>query len=242
MLTGKNILITGASSGIGSEITMVLSKQNAHLVLLSRNEERLRQIAKRLNNPEYCKYMVCNLTNETEVNDKLVDIPFLDGVVFCAGVNEYVPLKFITREKIDKIFEINYFSVILLLQKLLKKKLINKGASLVFISSISSQMGVPATAIYAASKAAINSTVKVIAAELAPQKIRANAICPGIIKTPMLENSNIDMSQFLEQEKYYPLGLGFPADVANAVVFHLSDESRWVTGNIMILDGGFTLQ
>ena len=103
-------------------------------------------------------------------------------------------------------------------------------------------MGIPATMLYAASKAAVNSVVKVLATELSGQKIRANAICPGIIKTPMLENTNISEEQFLQQEKQYPLGLGTPEDVANAVIFHLSDMSRWLTGNIMILDGGFSLQ
>jgi len=242
MFNGKNILITGASSGIGSEIAMLLSNKNATLVLLSRNTERLDQIFSKLNNSKNSKYVSCDLTNELEVKSKIADIPPLDGVVFCAGINEFIPFKFISKEKIDKIFNVNYFSAILLLQKLLKNKLLNKGASLVFISSVSSKMGVPATALYAASKAAINSTVKVLATELAPQKIRVNAICPGIVKTPMIENTNIEMSQFLEQEKHYPLGLGLPVDIANAVEFHLSDKSRWLTGNIMILDGGLTLQ
>lgn len=242
MLTGKNILITGASSGIGSEIALVLSRKKANLVLLARNEDRLKQVFVNLSNPGNSKCILCDLTNEQDMKTMIPDVPKLDGVVFCAGVNEFVPIKFITQEKIDKIFDINYFSVILLIQKLLKNKLLNKGASIVFISSISSKMGVPATAIYAASKAAINSTVRVLAVELAPQHIRANAICPGIIKTPMIENTNIEVSQFLEQEKDYPLGFGLPADVANAVAFHLSDESRWLTGNIMILDGGLTLK
>jgi len=242
MLAGKNVMVTGASSGIGREIALVLSKQNANLFISGRNEERLKQVFEKLTCRDKSNYIVCDLTNEEEVKSKIKLLPTLDGVVFCAGVNEFVPFKFISKEKLENIFNVNYFSVILLLQKLLKNKLINKGASLVFISSISAQLGVPATAIYAASKAAINSTVKVLASELAPQKIRANAICPGIVKTPMIGNANIDVSQFLEQEKNYPLGLGMPVDIANAVVFHLSDESRWLTGNILMLDGGFTLQ
>ena len=101
---------------------------------------------------------------------------------------------------------------------------------------------VPGTLLYSASKAAVNSTVKVLAVELSGQKIRANAICPGIVRTPMLGSTNISEEQFLEQEKQYPLGIGTPEDVAEAAVFHLSDKSKWLTGNIMILDGGFSLQ
>lgn len=107
-------------------------------------------------------------------------------------------------------FQINYFSQIILIQKLLKKKLINKGASLVFISSISSLLGTPGTTLYAASKGAINSTVKVLAVELYGMRIRVNAICPGIVRTQMIGNTNISEEQFLEQEKLYPLGLGSP--------------------------------
>jgi NAD(P)-dependent dehydrogenase (short-subunit alcohol dehydrogenase family) len=95
---------------------------------------------------------------------------------------------------------------------------------------------------YASSKAAINSAVKVLASELASQKIRVNAICPGIVKTEMLASTNLSEEQFAEQEAQYPLGLGTPEDVGYAVLYHLSDGSRWLTGNIMILDGGNSLQ
>ena len=130
----------------------------------------------------------------------------------------------------------------LLTQRMLKKKLLNPYASLVFISSISALTGTPATMLYAASKSAINAMVRVLAIELSKQKVRVNTICPGIVRTPMIGNTNIDENVFLEQESLYPLGLGTPEDVANAVLFHLSDMSRWLTGNTMILDGGYSIQ
>lgn len=240
MLQGKHILLTGASSGIGSKIAEILDKEGAILTLVGRNTNRLSETLSRLQGQH--KIISCDLTNPSEVDDLINQASSLNGIVFCAGINEFTPAKFIKQEKIDAIFQTNYFSQILLVQKLLKKKLIQKGASLVFISSVSSLMGVPGTMLYAASKAAMNSSVKVLASELASQKIRANAICPGIVKTPMIGNTNISEEQFLEQEKLYPLGLGDPEDVANAVTFHLSDKSRWLTGNIMILDGGYSLQ
>ena len=167
--------------------------------------------------------------------------PF-DGVVFCAGINDFILTKFIKQDKINSMFQTNYFSQLILTQKLLKKKLVNKNASLVYISSLSSKLGVPGTLLYASSKAAINSAVKVIASELAPRGVRANSICPGIVKTEMLSSTNIDEETFAKQEADYPLGLGTPEDIGNAVLFLLSDGSRWLTGNNMVIDGGYSLK
>ena len=240
-LEGKRILITGASSGIGRVVAQYVAREKGQVVLVDRNEERLNETLVTLENGDH-NYFCCDLTKEEELKSIVDSIGHLDGVVFCAGVNEFVPVKFINQEKINSMFQINYFSQIILIQKLLKKKLINKGASLVFISSISSLLGTPGTTLYAASKGAINSTVKVLAVELSGMRIRVNAICPGIVRTQMIGNTNISEEQFLEQEKLYPLGLGSPEDVANAVIYHLSEGSRWLTGNIMVLDGGFSLK
>jgi len=240
-LSGKHILVTGASSGMGRRFAQMAASCGANVSLLARNEVRLQETMSTLTGEGH-DYYVCDLIDEEQVKTVVSTMQPVDGVVYFAGVNEFVPIKFVNQEKIDKIFETNYFSSLILTRHLLKKKLINKGASLVFISSLSAVMGVPGTLLYASSKAAINSAVKVLASELAPQRIRVNSICPGIVKTEMLENTNIDASQFDEQEKDYPLGLGAPDDVGNAVLFHLSDDSRWLTGNIMILDGGNSLQ
>ena len=241
MVENKTILVTGASSGIGLSIVKLLASSNAKIILTARDEFKLKNVTVGLDGYGH-SYITADLQDNDQL-DKLVDkLPKLDGIVFCAGYNEFTPIKFVKKEKADKIFSINYFASIFLIQKLLKKKLLNKEASLVFISSISSVLGVPATTLYAASKASINSTVKVLASELAPQKIRVNAINPGIVVTSMLNQNNIDMNSLMEQEKLYPLGFGKPEDVAHAVKFHLSKHSRWLTGNIMNLDGGLTLQ
>ena len=238
-MNNKSILVTGASSGIGRKTACTISQKGGFVFLLARNEERLVETQQQLKSDS--AILQCDLTDEDQLSTCIESIEKLDGLVLCAGVNEYVPVKSISKKRIDKIFDTNFNSQILLIQKLLKKKKFNNGASIVFVSSLSSLMGVPATLLYSASKAAINSAVKVLASELAPQKIRVNSICPGIIKTEMLGAQNIDESLFLEQEKMYPLGLGTTEDVANAVIFHLSDASKWLTGNIMVLDGGFSL-
>lgn len=239
-LENKRILITGASSGMGAVFAKMISEQGAKVLLLARNEERLQQTTSTLAGEEH-EYFVCDLTDEEQINSVVAEIENLDGIVFCAGINDFVPIKFVKLDKFEEIFNTNYFSQIILLRSLLKKKKVNKNSSLVFISSLSSVMGVSGTLLYASSKAAINSAVKVLASELASSGTRVNAICPGIVKTPMIAGTNIDENQFLEQEKQYPLGLGKPEDVGGAVIYHLSDESRWLTGNIMVMDGGFSL-
>lgn len=239
-LQEKHILVTGASSGMGRVFAQMIAEQGARVTLLARNAERLSQTFKSLKGGEH-QICVCDLTNESQLKEMAEKIHPLDGIVLCAGVNEFVPVKFIKQEKIDWIFQTNYFSQLLLVQILLKKKLINKGASIVFVSSISSIMGVPGTLLYASSKGAINSAVRVLAVELAAQKIRVNAIMPGIVRTEMLSGTNIDEDTFFKQEEQYPLGLGTPSDVGSAVLFHLSDASRWLTGQCMVLDGGMTL-
>lgn len=240
-LVGKHILVTGASSGMGRVFCQMIAKEGATVSLLARNEERLQGTLKGM---EGCghRYYVCDLTDGEQVNATVECLNPVDGVVFCAGINDFVPLRFIKYEKLEKIFQTNYFSQVLLTQLLVKKKLVNNGASLVYISSLSSVLGVQGTLLYASSKAALNSAVRVIASELAPKRIRANAICPGIVRTEMLSGTNIDEESFTKQEAEYPLGLGTPEDVGYAVLYHLSDGSKWLTGNCMVLDGGYSLK
>ena len=225
---------------MGRVFAQMIASQDGRVTLLARNEERLGQTFDSLEGAGH-EIMVCDLTDEEQLKETVARMNSLDGIVLCAGINNFVPVKFIKQEKINLMFQTNYFSQLLLLQMLLKKKLINKGASIVFISSISSMLGVQGTLLYASSKGAINSAVRVLASELADQGIRVNAICPGIVRTEMLLGTNVDEETFTKQESLYPLGLGTPEDVGNAVLFHLSAASRWLTGQCMIMDGGFTL-
>jgi len=119
-----------------------------------------------------------------------------------------------------------------------------KKGSLVFISSISSKLGVPGTALYAASKAALSAFAKVLASEVASQGIRSNSVCPGIVLTAMTDQA-MEATSTEDMEKgalLYPLGYGEPQDVAGMVMYLLSDISKWVTGTDIILDGGLTLK
>jgi len=242
-LAGKKILVTGASSGIGRQIAITATQMGAAVIITGRNKERLQETAAMMGSGAEC--IIADLCNEDEVRNLVSQLPKLNGAVFCAGVVEYIPAKFINAEKLSQVFSVNFNSPVLLTQQLIKTKKIEQASSLVYISSISSLIGVPATGMYAASKAALNSFVKVIASELAGQKIRANSICPGLVKTPLLAGAaetNLSAETFTAAEKQYPLGLGEPSDVAGASVFLLSDAARWITGTALVMDGGFTLQ
>ncbi len=232
----KTILVTGASSGLGRELAIQLSKLGANVVATGRDVNRLEETLHQLNNPLLS--IPADLSFEDDIVKLTQLLPTLDGVVFCAGIVEYAPVKLINPSRIDNTMSINFNSQVLLTQQLIKQRKLNRNSSLVYISSIASKIGVAGTAMYAASKSALNAFVKVTATELSPQSIRANSICPGIILTPMGEKAQ---SMSRDVSKDYPLGLGTPKDIVGPCVFFLTEASRWITGTEMILDGGLTL-
>ena len=130
----------------------------------------------------------------------------------------------------------------MLIQKLIRLKKMNRGSSVVFISSIGSNKALFGNSIYSTSKGAVNSFSKVLALELAPRKIRSNCIEPGMIPTKLSFEGTFSKEQLLEHEKHYPLGFGEPIDVAYGCIYLLSDASKWVTGSVLTIDGGVTLK
>jgi NAD(P)-dependent dehydrogenase (short-subunit alcohol dehydrogenase family) len=242
-LKGKNILVTGASSGIGRQIAITASELGAFVTLVGRDLQKLNDTLVLMSGQKHKLYSL-DLSTPDNIDQLILESTPFDGVVFNAGLANYLPVKFLNEDKINNIFKINFESNVLLTQKLLKKKLINKKGSLVFISSISSKLGVPGTALYSASKAALSSFAKVLASEVAAQGIRSNSICPGIVKTEMtgLAIDVLSESEVIKSASEYPLGYGEPNDVAGLVMYLLSDISKWMTGSEIIIDGGFTLK
>ncbi len=239
-LHGKTILVSGASSGIGKAIAICLSRQGAHVVITGRNEQRLMETARKLEGPGN-SVIIADLTRAHDLQKISDKVSQLDGVVFCAGIIDYMIAKNIDMDSLDDIMTVNFKSQIALYQKLHQNKKLNKNASLVFISSVSAIAAVPATLAYAASKAALNSSVRILAAELAKSKIRVNSISPGLIESPLLQNSLLEKESIDTNIAKYPLGPGKEEDVANTAVFLLSDASRWITGTTIIVDGGYML-
>lgn len=241
-LDNRNLFVTGASSGIGRQICISLS-ETANLWITGRNVDNLAQTKKLCVTGKEVTSFNIDLTNFDNISALVNDLPELDGVVLNAGVIDYAPVKLISGKRIRDIFSINFECNVLLIQQMLQKKRIKKGASIVFISSVSSLVGVAGTSLYAASKAALTAFSRVLASELASKAIRVNTISPGIINTEMIgENNQLTDNTKMKMVADYPLGLGTPSDVANQVVYLMSDNSKWMTGTNIILDGGYSLR
>lgn len=241
-LEGKTILVTGASSGIGRATAIVCSKLGANLIVTGRNEARLQETCSRLEG-DINRYVVCDFQSTNELDNLISDIKEIHGLVCNAGTCITAPVQFIKEEKFKELLQVNTVSPIILLQKVLKKKLIKRGGSVVFTSSIAA-MGVPAhgNSMYSASKAAIGAYIQGAALELGAKGIRVNAVCPGMIDTPLIHDGTFTDEQLEEDRKEYPLGtFGEPEDIGHAIAFLLSDAAKWVTGTNLIIDGGRTL-
>jgi NAD(P)-dependent dehydrogenase (short-subunit alcohol dehydrogenase family) len=238
-LSGKRILVTGASSGIGRQIAMSCAQMGAQVVVTGRNEERLRALADALPGSEH-RMVVADLAVSAELDTLVEQAGVVSGIVHAAGISKLVPFRMVSQSHLDDTFQSNTFAPILLTKGLLAKKRIAPGASIVFISALSSHSGALATTAYAASKSALLGAMRSLALEVAKQGIRANCIAPGYVRTPMLDGLGAGGGKMDELFALTPLGMGEPEDVAHTTVFYLSDASRWITRNYFILDGGLS--
>jgi NAD(P)-dependent dehydrogenase (short-subunit alcohol dehydrogenase family) len=248
-LQGKNIVITGASSGIGRSASLECAKSGGNLFLIARNQERLKETLRNLP-PLNHKYLSLDLINydryEAAISDFVSQNGKIDGFIHAAGVLTTLPLTMIKPEHFEKVFAINVTAGFEMAKVIAKKKFIDpdKGSSFVFISSIRALHGLEGSVIYSASKGAVSAGIRSLALELAPRKIRVNAVVPSIVRTEMIDSFFETIPEESKQEmvKAHPLGFGMPEDVANACIYLLSDASRWMTGTNLVLDGGYSVK
>ena len=239
-LSGKTILITGASSGIGKATAIECAKAGASLIITARDRPRLQQTLESLPGENH-KAVIADLTSDTGIQLLTDSIEKTDGVVLCAGVNDKALIKNINREVLQKVMDINLYSPVLLIRSLLKHKKLQKYASVVMLSSISAYYPAISNGMYAASKGAINSFSKILALEILPLKGRVNCIQPAFVETDMLKKYTLQ-EEIEKIRSEYPLGrFAQPEEIAYAAIY-FSDASQWVTGNLFIMDGGFTLR
>jgi NAD(P)-dependent dehydrogenase (short-subunit alcohol dehydrogenase family) len=241
-LKGKNIFVSGASSGIGRAIAIESSKMGAKICITGRNAERLNNTFLQLEGDGHTQ-IIADLQTGEGIKAVVEAMPSLDGIVHCAGISKPTLFQYSGKELMNEVMNINFNSPAFLSQELLKNKKIKKGASIVFISSIS---GVTCSSVggslYSASKGAINGLVKGMALDLAPKLIRVNTVNPGMIDTNLFVEGSITQAQLTEDIIRYPLKrYGKPEEVAYLVIYLLSDASSWVTGSGMTIDGGYTL-
>ena len=241
-LSGKTILVTGASSGIGRATAIECSKMGAVLVLTGRNEERLQETLAQLEGQGHA-VLPCDLTEEEAINRFAKELPILNGVVLCAGISMLRPVAALNEEALQTVFRTNCFAPMLLTRYLLKHKRMATGASMVFVGSISGISNV-ATALstYGASKSALMSFVRYAALELAGKKIRCNAVLPGRVETALLQNQTLNEEEVQQDIAKYPLKrYAQPHEVAQGIIYLLSDAANWVTGTSLTIDGGRSL-
>lgn len=247
MIEFKNnevFLVTGASGGIGNAITKQIVDLGGFVVAVGRNESKLVEI--QTYNIDRIAYVTKDLSKDFDsfqvwFANLVESYGRFSGIVLASGVQETKPLSLIKHDVLHSIFDTNFHSNLFIIKSFIKKQnRTGHNNSIVAISSLASQCGIPGITAYSASKGALNSAVKSLAIELSKEGIRINALLPGHIKTNMLTNNNKFFSQeYLEKlEAKYPLGLGLPEDVAGFTCFLLSNSARWITGANYVIDGG----
>lgn len=245
-LKGKNIVITGASSGIGKQCAVSCSEMGANIILIGRNEERLKDTFNCLEKGDHL-YHVLDVTRYEEVENVIETsvrkIGRISGLIHSAGKEQTIPFNMMKPSIYEDLYAVNVIAGLEFARVISKKKYVNHSASIIFIASVMGSFGEPALSAYCSTKGAIISATKSLALELASKQIRVNCVSPGLIGDTVMGNDMIDaFSDKIKQEQLslHPLGFGKMIDVANACIYLVSDASQWVTGTNLIVDGGYS--
>lgn len=247
-MTGRKILVTGASSGIGKETSILLSRLGAQVVLVARRASALSETLGLLdgNGHRVEPFDLYSLEDIPAWMKRVSDVfgP-LDGVVHSAGIQLTLPLRALTGQHIDKVMKINLHAGMMLAKGFRQKGVhVQNRGSLVFLSSVMGLVGAPTLAAYCASKGAVSVACKSLALELVQDGIRVNCVAPAIVKTEMADTAEFRLTpeQISKLHGSHPLGIGTPLDVAYSIAFLLADTGKWITGTTLIVDGGYTAQ
>ena len=236
------ILIVGGGSGIGKAIAeqLITLKEDIVIADINLNKWDSSQIKNVL-------HYQLNVTNEESINIMIehfrTEDIHLKGLVYTVGKAVTLPLNSIKTETYKELIELNTLSFFNLISKLATHQLISEqGASIVVISSVVGQYGARGKIAYGLTKGAIDSGIKSLALEMASKNIRVNAIAPGTVQTEMLDKliSSIGEEEVKKMLLDYPLGVGYPQDISELAVFLLSKQSKWITGSIITIDGGYS--
>ena len=238
-LFDKRIIVTGASSGIGAAVAVLCSQLGARLVISGRDSARLKATHDALAGSDHVM-VVGDITCCETLDILSQSAPAFDGFVSCAGAATLVPMRMAAEKYLQQMLAINYLAPIGLVQRLLYKRKLQQGASLVFITALSARAAPQAAGAYSASKAALEAASRTVGLEHAKQRIRSNCIAPGYVDTPLLQRlgSSTDMSNKISLT---PLGAILPEHIAPAAAWLLSPASRWITRTTLTLDGGLSL-
>jgi NAD(P)-dependent dehydrogenase (short-subunit alcohol dehydrogenase family) len=240
-LAGKSILITGASSGIGRATAVACSKRGATLIVSGRDQARLDETLRSLEGSEH-RAISADLTDPDQ-RLKLADATGpIDGLFFSAGVASSAPFRLVSEKHIRALMAIDFEAPVLLTQRLLLKKQIRPGGSIVYNTAGSARNSPMGASMYSAAKAGLYAAARSLALEVARDRIRVTCLQLGYVKTALLDKvggTGVDLDA---RDELTPLGLGDPADAANAAVFLLSDASRWISRTAITVDGGVSIR
>jgi NAD(P)-dependent dehydrogenase (short-subunit alcohol dehydrogenase family) len=245
-LSGKSVVVTGASSGIGRSTSIYLSQLGARVVLVGRDRARLDETFAALETGPHRSYVLDLAEVETLpswLKQVATDVGPLYGLVHSAGIALTRPLKAMTYRDYSAVLRVNLDAAVMLSKGFRQKGVREEsGASIVYVSSAVAFRPQPALAAYAASKGALISLAKALSRELAVDKIRVNCVCPGLVQTSIATDlkESITDDQFATLTKQYPLGIGTSLDVSYAIAFLLAPAARWITGTALVTDGGYS--
>ena len=247
-LVNRTFLVTGASSGIGLAAAQLLSACGARLIISGRDLTKLElalasldQRAEHLLEPQA-------LVNADDTADWIKSLSQkygpLNGIFHSAGSELIRPVRLTKQEQLNEVFSTSVFASFGVARAAGQKGVLVDGASVAFMSSVAGSTGQAGMTAYSAAKASVDGMVRSLACELAPRRIRANSIAAGAVKTAMHERlvKNSGDAAMQSYEHAHLLGFGDPTDIANAVVFLLSDASSWMTGTTMFVDGGYVVR
>ncbi len=244
LLQNKIALVTGASKGIGRGIALALAKEGCSVVISDIDDVELKNVEKEITSLGAKVLLIkCDVSQKEQVHAMIEKTKQtfgkLDILVNNAGIYPFKPFMEMTENDWDKVMSVNLKGIFLCSQKSLE--IMPNNSSIINISSIASFVGFSGLTHYCASKGAINSMVRALALEVADKKIRVNAVAPGAIETPGANNPDENMKK--QTISMIPLSrMGQPEDIAGAVVFLASDLSSYITGQTIIVDGGWTLR
>lgn len=235
----QRFIVTGASSGIGEGVALLLNELGATVIGIGRNQERLNGMKANAKYPENVFLETKDLAKDVAglpayvkaLKDKYGKF---QGMAYCAGLGGIMPLRAVDLGAMRTMFDINYFAPVFMAKGFADKRNNNgNGSAMVFIASRGGVRVEPGMTSYAGSKGALIATMQSIAKELAPSGVRVNCVSPALIQTHMAD----DISRQYAEGKY-PMGLGTVPDVANTIVYLLSEQSHWTSGQNYIIDCG----
>lgn len=244
-LSDKRILVTGAGSGIGRAVAVEASMLGATMAMLDINPTALEGTLSLLDGKERNhEILTVDLSDNAAIERLALQVGKLDGLVNNVGIPNTKPLQFVTSDDFDRVIGLNTKASMTLTNILFKKKNLNKGASIVFTSSLAGLYTfTPANGLYSLSKAALLSYSKSCAVEFASRKIRSNSVCPAMVNTHLKSTLSFSSEEYEKDILKYPLKrYAEPEEIAHCIVFLLSDASSYVTGHALVVDGGRSLK